>query len=77
MVYVPALWFSLVASIVLTVVLNLVLFLFPDVARRISDRLARLGEDSGHARVIFPWRAMLIGSLILTIVINLFFVIRH
>jgi hypothetical protein len=83
---VPVLWFSIAASVVLTVVLNLVLFLCPGLARRISNRLARLDEDSVQApgsaaqqrvRVIFPWKAMLIGSLILTIAINLILLIRR
>ena len=49
------------------------------------DGLARLAEGSAQAlngdtakrrvRVIFPWRAMLICSLILTVVINLLILI--
>ena len=84
MVDVSALWFSIVASVALTVVLNLVLFFWPGAARRLHDTLARLAERSAHEpseagaprgwRVIFPWKAMLIGSLVLTVVINLLIV---
>jgi len=81
MIDVSALWFSIVASVALTVVLNLVLFFCPGAARRLHHALARLAEHSAHQpsdesaprglRVIFPWKAILIGSLVLTIVINL------
>jgi hypothetical protein len=74
MVAISALGFSIIASIVLTIVLNLVLFLFPGAARRLRDAFDRLAERSdqepNRVRVIFPWKAMLIGSLVLTILIN-------
>ena len=70
--------FSIVASIILTVVVNLVLWLFPGAARRLRDSPTRLTErsaeqsdgDPGRVRVFFPWKAMLIGSIVLTIAIN-------
>jgi hypothetical protein len=87
MVGVPMLWFSLAASIVLTVVLNLVLLFFPGAGRRFFDGLAGLREGApdtpeqdsprGRTRVIFPWKAMLIGSVILTVLINLFVLVRR
>jgi hypothetical protein len=70
--------FSIVASIVLTVVLNLVLWMFPGAGRRLGEAVTRLversdkqaGADPGRVRVFFPWKAMLIASILLTIVIN-------
>jgi hypothetical protein len=72
--------FSIVASIVLTIVLNLALWMFPNLGERLHDALARLadahernddgGEPQSRMRVYFPWKAMLIGSIVLTILIN-------
>ena len=75
---------SIVLSIVLTVVVNLVLWLFPGAGRRVSDGFGRLaenadrrtGEDGGsHVRVFVPWKAMLIGSIVLTLALNLLLLI--
>jgi hypothetical protein len=78
--------FSILASIVLTVVCNVALRLFPDAADRLRDRLFRLADRPGDdpwdraprsgMRVIVPWKAMLIGSLVLTIAINLLWHVR-
>jgi hypothetical protein len=69
--------FSLVASIALTVLLNVGLRLFPGGSRRMHEALSRWAERSTddrpgapHTRVIFPWKAMLIASLLLTLLIN-------
>jgi hypothetical protein len=70
---------SIVLSIVLTVVVNLVLWLFPGAGRRMSDGFERLAQDADRAsaggssrvRVIVPWKAMLIVSIVLTIALNL------
>jgi hypothetical protein len=69
--------FSLVASVVLTILLNIGLRLFPGAARRLGDALTRTAErptddqpDRSTVRVFFPWKAMLIGSLLLTLLIN-------
>jgi hypothetical protein len=71
---------SIVLSIVLTVVVNLVLWLFPGAGRRAADGMARLADSAdrrtpegggSHVRVIVPWKAMLIGSIVLTLVLNL------
>ncbi len=71
---------SIVVSVVLTVVLNLAIRLFPGAAdrgaRRMDDWVERqtaprdTATDPG-VRVIVPWKAMLIGSLVLTIGLNL------
>lgn len=75
------LWFSILASVVLTVVLNVALRLFPGAGRRIGDSIDRAlerqqppagdHEDRSRVRVIVPWRLMLAGSLLLTLVLNL------
>jgi hypothetical protein len=76
---------SIVVSIVLTVVVNLVLWLFPGAGRRMSDSFGRLAQDADRradvlddeqggdprVRVIVPWKAMLIGSIVLTVALNL------
>ena len=75
---------SIVASVVLTVVLNLAIRLFPGTAdrgaRRVDDWVERQAAsreptDSDPAgsrvQVFAPWKAMLIGSLVLTVVLNL------
>jgi len=75
-----ALAFSLIASIVLTIMLNVVLRIFPGTGRRLQERAGRIAERSRldpnvearrtGTRVIFPWKAMLIGSLLLTVLVN-------
>jgi hypothetical protein len=71
---------SILASVVLTVVLNLVLWLFPGAGRRVGDSISRALEraepragerDRPGVRVIVPWRLMIVGSLLLTLVLNL------
>ncbi len=66
---------SLVLSIVLTVVLNLGVRAFPNGSRRVGERgerwLAdRALDDSPRVRVFFPWKAMLLGSIVLTVLVN-------
>ena len=70
---------SIVLSIVLTVVVNLALWLFPGAGRRVADGFGRLTEDADRAasgragssvHVFAPWKAMLIGSIVLTVVLN-------
>lgn len=72
---------SILASIALTVLLNLVIRVFPGTsadarAREVfgeyperSDEMPS-SEDSGRVRVFFPWRQMLLWSAGLTIVLN-------
>lgn len=70
---------SVAVSIVLTVVMNVGLRAFPGAGRRIARRLAELtwpdvNDSRRHrrdARLFLPWKAMLVGSVILTIVVNL------
>lgn len=70
---------SIVGSIVLTVLLNLALR-SPRGSRGIDRGIRWLEEHPGAGtspsegsavRFVFPWKAMLVGSLLLTIVLNL------
>ncbi len=71
---------SLVLSVVLTLLLNLWLHAFPRHERPtrspLVDELTSQDADDPdgpdhRVRVIIPWKAMIVGSIILTIVINL------
>ena len=72
---------SVAMSVVLTALLNIGLRAFPDAGRRVARGLAELtspnnagGHDRDHRlRVVVPWKAMIVGSVILTIVVNLVF----
>jgi hypothetical protein len=65
---------SLVLSLVLTVVLNLGVRAFPNGSRRFEDRteqwMASRADGGPRVRVFFPWKAMLIGSIVLTVLLN-------
>ena len=71
---------SLIASIVLTIALNLLPMIFPKAAakaeRKIAEKMHNMQEDTPNAntpklRVFFPWKAMLIISIALTLAVNL------
>lgn len=70
---------SIIASIVLTILLNVLPLLFPDAAAKIQRKIeenARRAleqhEDSNQPRVkvFFPWKAMLLVSVVLTVLVN-------
>ncbi|HWJ61202.1 MAG TPA: hypothetical protein VNS19_04460 [Acidimicrobiales bacterium] len=63
---------SIVLSVVLTVVLNVALRAFPGAGERIDRKLTQVAEDHPDGGVIVPWKAMIIGSIILTIGLNVF-----
>jgi hypothetical protein len=72
-----ALVVSVALSLVLTVVLNLALWFFPSAGSRLRERTERLVGDvppradgEPGVRVIVPWKLMLLGSLVLTVVLN-------
>lgn len=71
---------SLVASVVLTLLLNLAPMVFPKssqkIEKKVHDKLNETlaNQDAGNSpkvRVFFPWKAMLIISLVLTVLVNL------
>ena len=72
--------YSIIGSIVLTELINVLPLLFP----KASDKLQKKIEDNARrsieqheddnqpiVKVFFPWKAMLIGSLVLTVLVNL------
>jgi len=71
---------SLVASVVLTLAINILPMLFPNTAakaqRKIEENARRAIEqheddDRPRVKVFFPWKAMILISLVLTVVVNL------
>ncbi|CAN5762257.1 hypothetical protein BH24ACT15_BH24ACT15_32290 [soil metagenome] len=75
---------SLIASVVLTILLNVIPRLFPKASakaeRRVIDGMnGALQQQEGRdgqprrsrVKVFFPWKAMLVGSIILTVLVNL------
>ncbi len=71
--------YSIVGSIILTVLLNVLPLLFPNAAAKLQKGIeenARQAieqhEDDNRpkVRVFFPWKAMLIGSIVLTVLVN-------
>ncbi len=71
--------YSIVGSIVLTLLLNFLPLVFPNFAattmRKLEESARRTidqHEDDNQPRVkvFFPWKGMLIGSVILTILVN-------
>ena len=70
---------SLVLSVVLTLLLNIGLRAFPEASNRLARRLDELASQDAddpdgpdhRVRMIIPWKAMIVGSIMLTIVINL------
>jgi len=70
---------SIGLSVAFTVLLNVGLRAFPDAGDRLARNLAKLTSaniddarrNHRRIRVFMPWKAMILGSLILTIVINL------
>ena len=72
--------YSIIGSVVLTVVLNVLPLLFPNAAdkmqRKIEENARRSieqhqNDDLPKVKVFFPWKAMLIASVVLTVVIYL------
>lgn len=71
---------SIVGSVILTVLLNLLPLLFPKGAAKVQRKIEENArsmiqqhEDDNRPRVkvFFPWKVMLIGSLVLTVLVNL------
>ncbi len=72
--------YSIIGSIVLTIAMNVLPLLFPNTAAKMqckieenARRAIEQHEDDRQPRVkvFFPWKAMLIGSLVLTVLVNL------
>ena len=72
---------SIVGSLVLTIILNLLPLLFPDATAKIRRKIQesakravdqRQHEDQPSVQVFFPWKLMILVSVVLTVLINLF-----
>lgn len=71
---------SVVASVVLTAALNFLPRLFPNATRKAEQEVHRRVEDAWadrepgdggpRVKVFFPWKAMLIISIVLTVLVN-------
>jgi len=71
---------SLIASVVLTIAINVLPMLFPKSSRKVERRIHEQIEEAferkergegPRVQVFFPWKAMLIISIVLTVVVNL------
>jgi hypothetical protein len=70
---------SLGLSVVLTVLFNVVLRVFPDAGRRAARNLEASmwspavdpRPNGRRVRMLVPWKAMIVASLILTVVLNI------
>ena len=72
--------YSIAATVVLTIVVNVVPLLFPNATAKVQKEIEKNArkiieqhEDANYPRVkvFFPWKVMLIGSIILTLLVNL------
>ena len=71
---------SLIGSIVLTLAINLLPALFPNAASKAERKILesvqkthdnRADPNTPKVRVFFPWKAMLLISIALTVAVNL------
>ena len=70
---------SVALSVVLTVLLNVGLRAFPGAGHRVARKVVELtspniddaGRRNRRVRVVVPWKAMILASVILTVVLNL------
>ncbi len=72
--------YSLIASVGLTLALNIIPRLFPNASRRTVDRMHERMEEQARqvengerpkVKVFFPWKFMILASIILTVFLNL------
>jgi hypothetical protein len=72
--------YSIIGSVVLTVVLNVLPLLFPNAADKMQPKMEEnarrsieqhQNDDLPKVKVFFPWKAMLIASVVLTLIVNL------
>ena len=65
---------SVVLSVALTLLLNVGLRLFPRVGRRVERGVTDYGageQPPRRVRVLVPWKAMVVASIALTVLLNL------
>ena len=72
--------YSIIGSVVLTFVLNVLPLLFPNAADKLQRKMEEnarrsieqhQNDDLPKVKVFFPWKAMLIASVVLTVIVNL------
>jgi len=72
--------YSIIASVVLTLALNLLPRLFPNASQRTIERIHEKIDEQARdvqagnrprVKVFFPWKAMLLASIVLTVFLNL------
>jgi hypothetical protein len=71
--------YSLIGSVVLTLIVNVLPMLFPGAAERVRRKVfesvqahqrKRANGEAPRVQVFFPWKWMLLASIVLTIVMN-------
>ncbi len=71
--------YSIIGSVVLTVLINVLPMLFPKASEKaqrkvqetITESMDRAERGEGaRIKVFFPWKAMLVISLVLTVLVN-------
>ena len=72
--------YSIIGSVVLTILLNVLPLLFPNASDKLQKKIEEnarrsidqhQNDNQPRVKVFFPWKAMLIGSVVLTILVNL------
>jgi len=70
---------SIIGSVVLTILLNVLPLIFPNAATKMQQKIeenARRAieqhedENQPRVKVFFPWKSMLVVSLLLTVLVN-------
>jgi len=72
--------YSIIGSVVLTILLNVLPIIFPNAANKVQRGIEENARKSiqqheddrqPSVKVFFPWKFMLIGSVVLTVLVNL------
>ncbi len=78
--------YSVIGSVVLTVLLNVLPVIFPNAANNVQRKIEENAkkaiqqhedDQQPSVKVFFPWKIMLIGSVLLTILVNLIGYFSH
>jgi hypothetical protein len=73
------LMYSIIGSVVLTVLINVLPMIFPKASRKAQEKISERVNDAiekaergerPRVQVFFPWKAMLIISIVLTLLVN-------
>ena len=78
--------YSIIGSVLLTVALNVLPLLFPNTADKLQRKMEEnarrpieqhQNDDLPKVKVFFPWKTMLIASVVLTVIVNLISFLSH